>query len=136
MEQITMLDEQQKEKIIIVEDMCENYCTEVRKLYSPLFLRGKLSLIVDLTRSIRGKTAAKDQLFDDGYESYIEIGTEDDDGYYPHAYIPIWKCKSEMFHKTGYFTKDIKGIKIKLKSMMTEIAEDLELQHEEGKTNE
>ncbi|MDP4108026.1 MAG: hypothetical protein Q8935_24185, partial [Bacillota bacterium] len=38
-------------------------------------------------------------------ESFIEVGIEHDEEYYPNAYIPIWKCKGEWFQKIGYLTR-------------------------------
>ncbi|PLR98862.1 hypothetical protein [Bacillus sp. T33-2] len=127
MRQFTKLDTSLKEKIVRLETDCERLCENARKIYSLKFKSLGQEPVIEMARTIKGRTAPAHQVFTAGYESYIDIGIEDCEEYYPHAYIPIWKCKEELFQKTGYLTMDsVDVICAKIANMADEMYKEIE----------
>lgn len=105
LEQIIQVDDEQKQKIIEMEKQCEILCRKLEQQYQLGFTRYNQHLVIELIRKKKGKPATALDILEIDYESFIEVGIEHDDEYYPNAYIPIWKCKSEWFQKIGYLTR-------------------------------
>ncbi|WP_409270360.1 hypothetical protein V1499_13130 [Neobacillus sp. SCS-31] len=126
MKQIIHFDEQLKEEILKLEDACVNICHSLQEKYQPEFEVHDQRLILELIRSKKGKKQPKGLCFEDDYESFIEIGIEQDDDYFPNGYFPIWKCKEEWFQKTGFLTeKDDAQIRAILEEMVKEMLEEM-----------
>jgi hypothetical protein len=105
LKQIIQIDDEQKQKIMAIEKECEIICRELGEKYQPEFNKMDKQLIIELIRKKKGKPAAATDILETDYESFIEVGIEHDEEYYPNAYIPIWKCKGEWFQKIGYLTR-------------------------------
>lgn len=103
--QIVMFDEQLKRQINNLEKECEQICQRLERLYGQEFAKHGLRLTVECLRTIKGQLAYKEQLFEESYQSSIEIGIINNEEYYPNASIPLWKCKREMFQLVGYLTR-------------------------------
>ncbi|GIN60898.1 hypothetical protein J27TS8_08910 [Robertmurraya siralis] len=125
MQQVVNFDDQFKEKIVEFEKECEKVCAYFENKYQKKFQNYDLQLLIEFTRTIKGKMAKSSDIYDDDYQSFIEVGIEKDEEYYPNAYIPIWRCKMDLFQKIGYFTDyDIKGIKRKILLIIEEMLEE------------
>jgi hypothetical protein len=105
LKQIIQVDDEQKRKIIELEQECEAIGKTLVPKYQPEFKRLDQQLVIELIRKKKGKYVTVLNILDIDYESFIEIGIEQGEEYYPNAYIPIWKCKSEWFQKIGYLTR-------------------------------
>lgn len=103
--QIVKFDEQLKEQILELEEICISICEKLQAAFSLEFLKLNVELTVSLIRSRKGKNAEPSNILDDHYESFIEIGLVECQEYFPNAYIPIWKLKQDMFEKIGYITE-------------------------------
>lgn len=106
MKQITTLDEDIRTKVVQLENTCEQMINKVKQLLHTTDIEDDREIIVEFIRLRKGSLAKQDEIFDNDYESLIEIGLEINEEYYPNAYIPIWKCKSEWFERLGYMTND------------------------------
>lgn len=105
MKQVVDFNEQLREEVIAIENFCEKLANKIEKQYRDHFLPLGSKLMIDLVRLKKGKMVCENELFSDDYESFIEIGIEKDEEYYPNVYIPIWKCKKDWFQLVGYKTK-------------------------------
>jgi len=127
LEQIIHFDDQLRERILEMERACENLCGTLQGKFQPYFDLRVQKLVLELIRSKKGKRLKAGEYFENDYESFIEIGMENENDYYPNGYIPLWKCKEEWFQKTGYLTdKSINDISDMIEAMVTEIIEDQE----------
>ena len=125
MKQIVHLNEQIKQEVARIEEQCENVGSMLQGKYEGDFRILSESLMIELVREKKGKSASKEDLFLDSYQSYLEIGVEKNGVYYPNGYIPIWKCKMEMFHPVGYLMNlNMYAFEKKLQEMIIEIYED------------
>ncbi|NHM29335.1 hypothetical protein [Neobacillus terrae] len=124
MKQIVDFDSQLKDKILLLENECQKICEKYKAIYFEKFQLGK-GLLVDVIRIRKGKSADQDDLFEEDYESFIEIGLEHEGEYYPDGYIPLWKCKSEWLQMTGYLTnRSLSQIEATVSALLTEMLED------------
>ncbi|MBP3041604.1 hypothetical protein J9303_19370 [Bacillaceae bacterium Marseille-Q3522] len=105
MKQIVQIDEQLKSSILELESACEQICLRLTEKYRKYFSSLSLHLTMEFVRQRKGRRATKDETFKAPYESYIEIGFESESVYYANAYIPIWKCKDDLFQLIGYITE-------------------------------
>lgn len=127
MKQIVELNEQTRNQISDIEQKCEKLAEKLLNNYKTDFQTGGENLVVDLIRTIKGRGASENDVFKIDYESILELGIETEDDFYPNAYIPIWKCKQEMFHSVGYLTNlDIDSIEKKMMIMIEEMLADRE----------
>lgn len=125
MRQIVHLTEQLKLEVGKFEEKCAETGRKLQKMYENEFGGLGETLIIELIREIKGKPARNEDQFSNGYESYLEIGVENKGIYFPNGYIPIWKCKQEMFHHVGNLINlSIEALESKLKQMIDEIFED------------
>jgi hypothetical protein len=121
------LNEQTRNQISDIEQKCEKLAEKLLNNYKTDFQTGGENLVVDLIRTIKGRSASENDVFKVDYESILELGIETEDDFYPNAYIPIWKCKQEMFHSVGYLTNlDIDSIEKKMMIMIEEMLADRE----------
>jgi hypothetical protein len=121
------LNEQTRNQISDIEQKCEKLAEKLLNNYKTDFQTGGENLVVDLIRTIKGRGASENDVFKVDYESILELGIETEDDFYPNAYIPIWKCKQEMFHSVGYLTNlDIDSIEKKMMIMIEEMLADRE----------
>lgn len=104
MKQIIQVDDELKEKIIELEFEIEELCRKLEQQYQPEFTKKNQKLVIELLRRINGKAATNTDSLENSYESFIEIGFEKGEDYFPNTSIPVWKCKSEWFQKIGYLT--------------------------------
>lgn len=108
-----------------LENNCTSICEKLETIFVHDFQKLHMHITIDVIRSIKGKEADQEQIFDENYESYIEIGIEEEDEYFPNAYIPIWKCKKEIFQLIGYLTRaDCSTIEIKIVSIIQEMLQE------------
>ncbi len=125
LKQIIQFDNLLQEKITTFETRLEKICVELCQTYQAKFEKSGKCLVIELIRIQNGKNADQIDVFEDNYESFIEIGIEMETEYYPNGYIPIWKVKTEWFQKMGYLThhneEEIRHI---LHSMVAEMLED------------
>ncbi|MBU8771189.1 hypothetical protein [Cytobacillus oceanisediminis] len=127
MKQIVELNEQTRNQISDIEQKCEKLAEKLLNNYKTDFQTGGENLVVDLIRTIKGRSSSENDVFKVDYESILELGIETEDDFYPNAYIPIWKCKQEMFHSVGYLTNlDIDSIEKKMMIMIEEMLADRE----------
>ncbi|WNS73876.1 hypothetical protein RRV45_13205 [Bacillus sp. DTU_2020_1000418_1_SI_GHA_SEK_038] len=125
MKQIVHLNEQIRQEVATVENECEELGKILQGKYENNFSMLTEKLIIELLREKKGKSATQEDLFSDSYKSYLEIGVEINGIYYPNGYIPIWKCKMEMFHTVGYLINlNLNSLEKKLQKMIEEIYED------------
>ena len=125
MKQIVHLNEQTKHEIVKMEHKCEKIGKRLSKRHEKAFLTLGETIIIEFIREKKGKPAVQEDLFSDGYESYLEIGVEKEGLYFPNGHLPIWKCKQEMFHHVGKLINlSTEAIENKLEKMITEIYED------------
>jgi hypothetical protein len=123
--QIIQLDDKLKKEIMEFEKTCEKICQRHKEKYEDLFNKKGKRLVVDLIREKKGKIASANEVFDENYESYIETGIVEEEEYFPDAYIPIWKCKTEWFQTVGYVNEDDPSeIEQKLEKMILEMLEE------------
>ncbi|WP_053599209.1 hypothetical protein [Bacillus sp. FJAT-18017] len=122
---IIHFDNKLKEEIKNLEAGCVQVCISVCNEYQPHFKEREQQLVLELMRTQKGNRKADKDCFEDEYESFIEIGIEQDEDYFPNGYIPIWKCKEEWFQKTGYLTdKNLNELEEVLRAMVLEMLED------------
>ncbi|WP_043933700.1 hypothetical protein [Bacillus sp. EB01] len=125
MKHIIHFDNKLKEEIKNLEAGCVEVCISVCKEYQPHFKEREQQLVLELMRTQKGNRKADKDCFEDEYESFIEIGIEQDEDYFPNGYIPIWKCKEEWFQKTGYLTdKNLNDLEEVLRAMVLEMLEE------------
>lgn len=105
LKQIIQVNDEQKQKIIELEKKCEAICLVLEQKYQPEFKRLDQQLVIELIRKKKGKLTTDLDILEIDYESFIEVGIEYNEEYFPNAYIPIWKCKGEWFQKIGYLTR-------------------------------
>ncbi|KON87555.1 hypothetical protein AF332_12425 [Sporosarcina globispora] len=133
MKQTVELNEQTRNQISDIEQKCEKLAEKLFNKYKIDFQTEQEKLVVDLIRTVKGRDASENDVFKIDYESILEVGIETEDDFFPNAYIPIWKCKQEMFHSVGYLTNlDIDSIEKKMKIMIEEMLAD----REEGEKHE
>lgn len=114
-----------KQEIVRIEAECERIGKELQQIYQKDFHALNEMLVIELIREKKGKCATAEDRFTEDYDSYLELGVEKDDGYYPNAYIPIWKCRREMFQTVGYLTsQSYQDIENKLHEIIGEMQED------------
>ncbi|KAF0816198.1 MULTISPECIES: hypothetical protein [unclassified Cytobacillus] len=127
MKQVVKLNEEIRRQISDIEQKCEKLAEKLLNTYKTDFQTEEGNLVVDLVRTIKGRRASEDDVFEVDYESILELGIETEDEFFPNAYIPIWKCKQEMFHSVGYLTNlDIDSIEKKMILMIEEMLSDCE----------
>ncbi|MBY0124545.1 hypothetical protein [Bacillus sp. S/N-304-OC-R1] len=125
MKQIVHLNEQIKDEVASIEVKCMEIGRKLQNMYENDFRSLGETFIIELVRERKGKPARIEELFLDGYESYLEIGVEKNEVYFPNGYIPIWKCKQEMFHHVGcVISFSLEALEVKLKQLIDEIYED------------
>jgi hypothetical protein len=103
MRQLTSMNEEVKSRIISFERQCELLCQDLYHQYRDCF-KNSGELVVDFLRKKKCKIASATEMFDPGYESFIEIGIERDEEFYSYQYITIWKCRNEWCQRIGYST--------------------------------
>ncbi|MDP4083583.1 MAG: hypothetical protein Q8934_03100 [Bacillota bacterium] len=134
MKQVIQLDQQLKERILNMETEFETICKKLEKANQKYFERYEYQIVIELIRVKSGKGAKSLDIFEDDYESFIEIGIEHEGEYYPNTYIPIWKCKTEWFQKIGYLTKQNNvDLENKLQLIIKEMLEDAEVSSSEDR---
>lgn len=127
MKQVVKLNEESRRQISDIEQKCEKLAEKLLNKYKTDFQTEEENLAVDLVRTIKGRHASENDVFENDYESILELGIETEDEFFPNAYIPIWKCKQEMFHSVGYLTNlDIDSIEKKMMIMIEEMLADRE----------
>ncbi|MBG9542741.1 hypothetical protein ACOSZF_01760 [Cytobacillus firmus] len=127
MKQVVKLNEETRRQISDIEQKCEELAEKLFHKYKTDFQTEEENLAVDLVRTIKGRHASENEVFEIDYESILELGIETEDDFFPNAYIPIWKCKQEMFHSVGYLTNlDIDSIEKKMLIMIEEMLADRE----------
>lgn len=125
MKQVVKLNEESRRQISDIEQKCEKLAEKLLNKYKTDFQTEEKYLAVDLVRTIKGRHASENDVFENDYESILELGIETEDEFFPNAYIPIWKCKQEMFHSVGYLTNlDIDSIEKKMILMIEEMLAD------------
>ncbi|MEH6990294.1 hypothetical protein [Cytobacillus firmus] len=125
MKQVVKLNEETRRQISDIEQKCEKLAKKLLNKYKTDFQTEKENLAVDLVRTIKGRQSSENDVFETDYESILELGIETEDEFFPNAYIPIWKCKQEMFHSVGYLTNlDIDSIEKKMMLMIEEMLAD------------
>lgn len=123
--QIVDFNEQLEDEIEKLEDDCIEMSKRLEQCYYLIFQKYGVRIIIDLVRNSKGKNVTQPNVFDENYESYIEIALEDNEEYYPNAYIPIWKCKKELFYHIGYMTKwNTKIIEKKIKLILQDMLQE------------
>ncbi|MDP4162540.1 MAG: hypothetical protein Q8898_05485 [Bacillota bacterium] len=124
MKQIIHFDDHLMDKIIHLERECENLSKRLKDQFSNKFGSGQ-TLVIEMVRIRKCKIADYSELFEEDYESFIEIGIETEGDYFPNAHIPLWKCKFEWLQKIGYLTnRNGKEIESTLKELLNELIED------------
>lgn len=119
------LNETLSKEVEKIENECELVSEQLKTAFKQSFASFNEKLVIELTRSIKGRQAKKQEIFKEDYESFIEIGLEYNGQYFPNAYIPVWKCKKELFQYIGYLTKyEPIQIKEKMISILNEMLED------------
>lgn len=109
-----------------MEDKCEKVADQISHKYSTAFIEKNQKLIIEVVRGKKGGFASQQHVFDEFYESYLEIGIENEGEYYPNGYLPIWKCKSEWFEKIGYLTnRSLEEIQGDMEAIVLEMIEGL-----------
>jgi len=125
LKQIVHLNEQIRHEVASFENQCEELGKMLQGKYEGDFQMLTETFMIELIREKKGKSATQEDLFSDSYKSYLELGVEIDGVYYPNGYIPIWKCKMEMFHTVGYLINlSLSSLEKKLQKMIEEIYED------------
>lgn len=108
-----------------IELECERLGQKLQTAYKEDFYDLKEDIVIELIRKVKGRPATREDIFNDNYESYLEVGVEKEDVYFPNAYIPVWKCKREMFHTIGLLmNENLVFLEKKLKKIITEMHED------------
>jgi hypothetical protein len=125
LKQVVKLNEESRRQISDIEQKCEKLAEKLLNKYKTDFQTEEENLAVDLVRTIKGRHASENDVFENDYESILELGIETEDEFFPNAYIPIWKCKQEMFHSVGYLTNlDMDSIEKKMMLMIEEMLAD------------
>lgn len=123
--QVVDFNEQLEEHIMNLEQACAIIAIKLEEKFRSDFQKIGVDIVVDFIRTVRGQKAEKDDVFVEHYESFIEIGFEEEYEYFPNTYIPIWKIKKEMFQGIGYLTRDgLKDIEGKVECILTEMLQD------------
>ncbi|MGG0716870.1 hypothetical protein ABE096_04620 [Robertmurraya massiliosenegalensis] len=125
MRQIVNFNEQLRDEIVNFELACEKMCASFEEKYQQAFQAYNARLLIEFMRTLKGSLANPTDVYQDCYESFIDIGIEKDEEYFPNAHIPVWRCKKEFFQKIGYFTKyDIEGIQQKIALIIEEMLQE------------
>lgn len=129
--QVVEFTKQLEDEIKRLENECEKISMWLEEQYRGQFQKLGGQLMIECIRGVKGKSAEPSWVFENNYESFIEIGIEREEEYFPNAYIPIWRCKKELFQETGYLTKydttEIeKKITLIIKEMLQEKWDDVE----------
>ncbi|KOP83082.1 hypothetical protein ACFFHH_07375 [Cytobacillus solani] len=125
MKQIPHLNEQIRQEIMNIELQCERLGQKLETIFTDDFHELKEQIVIELIREVKGRPAKSEDIFNENYESYLEVGVEKKDVYFPNAYIPVWKCKREMFHSIGLLMNDnLNLLEKKLCKIITEMHED------------
>ncbi len=125
LKQISHLNEQIRQEIMDIESECEYLGQKMEDVFKEDFHELKEQIVIELIREVKGRPASREDIFNENYESYLEVGVEKDDIYFPNAYIPVWKCKREMFHSIGLLMSDnLNVLEKKLSNIITEMHED------------
>jgi hypothetical protein len=125
--QIIHLDKQLEEDIIQFERDCEIICRKLEQKFQAKFEQLDPQIVIELIRIKNGKSAGSLDVFEDDYESFIELGLEHEGEYFPNSYIPLWKCKTEWFLKIGYLTnRNLNEIEKIIALIANEMLEDIE----------
>lgn len=123
--QVVEFNKQLKNDIMLLENECASVCKKLEEEYSLDFQNLGVRIMLDCVRTVKGKLTNQNNILEDFYESYVEIGIEKEEEYYPNAYIPIWRCKKEMFQDLGYLTKyDAVGMEKKIRCILQEMLHD------------
>lgn len=123
--QVDEFNKQLEDDIMRLEFEYASICHEIEANYSIEFHKLGAKVSVEFVRTVKGKVTDQNHILEDLYESYIEIGIEKDEEYFPNAYIPIWRCKKEMFQEIGYLTKyDATGIERKIHCIIQEMLQE------------
>lgn len=114
-----------KQEIIRIESECGHLGEKLKQSYQKDFHSLNEVIVIELIREKKGQCAKEEDMFTEDYESYLELGVEKDNGYFPNAYIPIWKCRRELFQIVGYLTsQSFQDIENKLHGIISEMLED------------
>lgn len=125
MEQISQLNEHIRQEIKDIELECERLGQKLQTVFKEDFHVLKEKIVIELIREVKGRPATREDIFNENYESYLEVGVEKEEVYFPNAYIPVWKCKKEMFQTIGLLMSDnITFLERKLLKIITEMSED------------
>lgn len=120
--QVIEFNKQLKSKIIELENESTIICKKLEQQYREEFQKLGTEITVECLRTLKGQLTEQINVFEEHYESFVEIGIEEDDEYFPNAHIPIWKCKKEMFQQIGYLTKNSSSaLENKMNCMIQEI---------------
>ncbi|MDQ0155082.1 hypothetical protein [Robertmurraya andreesenii] len=123
--QVVELNEQLRDYILNLETASSVICSRLEERYRQEFEKFGVEISIEFLRTRKGKMAESNQIFEEHYESYIEIGIEEEQEYFPNAYIPIWRCRKEMFQNIGYLTKnDPTTIEKKINCLVEEMIHD------------
>jgi hypothetical protein len=125
--QIIHLDKQLEEDIIHFERDCEIICRKLEQKFQAKFEELDPQIVIELIRIKNGQSAGSLDVFEDDYESFIELGLEHEGEYFPNSYIPLWKCKTEWFQRIGYLTnRNLHEIEKIIVLIANEMLEDIE----------
>lgn len=120
--QVVDFNKQLKDDILQLEKECASICKKLEDVYTDDFQNLGAKVLIDFVRTVKGKVTDQNHILDDNYESYVEIGIEKEEEYFPNAYIPIWRCKKELFQDIGYLTKyDASGMERKINHILQEM---------------
>jgi len=123
--QVVELNEQLRDYILNLETASSVICSRLEERYRQEFEKFGVEISIEFLRTRKGKMGESNQIFEEHYESYIEIGIEEEQEYFPNAYIPIWRCRKEMFQNIGYLTKnDPTTIEKKINCLVEEMIHD------------
>lgn len=123
--QVVELNEQLRDYILNLETASSVICSRLEERYRQEFEKFGVEISIEFLRTRKGKMAESNQIFEEHYESYIEIGIEEEQEYFPNAYFPIWRCRKEMFQNIGYLTKnDPTTIEKKINCLVEEMIHD------------
>ena len=93
MKQIIHLNEQIRQEIISIEAECERLGEKLKEKYKNDFEIINERIVIELIREIKGKAAARDDIFIVNYESYLELGVEKENMYFVWSNDPLIKRK-------------------------------------------
>lgn len=123
--QVVEFNKQLKDDIMVLENECASVCKKLEAEYADDFQNLGVKVLLECVRTVKGKVTNQNDILEDFYESYVEIGIEKEEEYYPNAYIPIWRCKKEMFQDIGYLTKyDAARMEGKIRCILEEMLQE------------